>query len=550
MAEQNNSPSGAQKALNAAKEAGQMGKAAANIARGAAQGGKVGAAVAAGKEAIKNPMLVAKMAGIAFLLVFLPIMLVAMLPMVIFGAIQGFVAGVLTRVGDFFRSIPIVGALIVGISGIFGGGAGQPPPDYPVFESIAFYNAFDTAHLIYNLEQAHEIVSEGHMGQYEDMIFYLQGRVNAIPAGEYGLDTGIILGIDGHPIHFNTDGSIMGIRESSFHHNTVVVMGMYAASLFYDVESVSLEHLRSVIRDARRTHALFDYDYNIEIVQEYFFPPAPPFPEYSYRYVPIQVDTNTDGSIEGYIREYYISGWFWSYRTGDYVPNDWHWDNETQSYRPTPILVYVNRHYFTIVSLGDMIFAEIFGIYGDERLMIFAHEYAQNLMTLLTDTDMGGWLGILLEAGDMDGFYSPFPEMDWRISSPFGWRGNPFGGGGREWHNGIDIPFPTGTPIRAIADGYVITARFSSSAGNWIQIDHGIIPGIGHVISEYMHNSRNLVAVGQRVEAGQVIGEVGSTGRSTGPHLHLGIRVSGHVNEVGANHINPVSLIGLPPNRG
>ena len=60
------------------------------------------------------------------------------------------------------------------------------------------------------------------------------------------------------------------------------------------------------------------------------------------------------------------------------------------------------------------------------------------------------------------------------------------------------------------------------------------------MISEYMHNSRNLVTVGQRVDAGQVIAEVGSTGRSTGPHLHLGILVNGI-------HVNPVAFIGSPP---
>jgi len=190
-----------------------------------------------------------------------------------------------------------------------------------------------------------------------------------------------------------------------------------------------------------------------------------------------------------------------------------------------------------------MIFAEIFGISENEQLMTFAHEYARNLMSLLTDTDMGGWFGIILEAGEVEGFYSPFPNMNWRISSPFGWRDNPFGIGGREFHDGIDIPKPIGTPIRAVADGYVILSQFSSSAGNWIRIDHGYIPGIGHVVSEYMHNSRNLVTVTNprtRVSAGQVIAEVGSTGRSTGAHLHLNIVVN-------SQRVNPISFIGRPP---
>lgn len=109
-----------------------------------------------------------------------------------------------------------------------------------------------------------------------------------------------------------------------------------------------------------------------------------------------------------------------------------------------------------------------------------------------------------------------------KISSYFGYRDNPFGTGGTEYHNGIDIPASTGTPIMAVSGGQVAWSYHSSSAGNWVGIDHG-----NGIYSVYMHMSTRKVEEGDYVTAGQVIGLVGSTGRSTGPHLHLGIRVNG-----------------------
>ena len=108
------------------------------------------------------------------------------------------------------------------------------------------------------------------------------------------------------------------------------------------------------------------------------------------------------------------------------------------------------------------------------------------------------------------------------ISSYFGMRNNPFGGSSTEFHNGIDIPAPTGTPIIAVSGGQVAWSYLSSSAGNWIGIDHG-----NGTYSVYMHMSSRLVKEGDYVTAGQTIGLVGSTGRSSGPHLHLSIRVDG-----------------------
>lgn len=101
------------------------------------------------------------------------------------------------------------------------------------------------------------------------------------------------------------------------------------------------------------------------------------------------------------------------------------------------------------------------------------------------------------------------------ISSQFGVRG------GRP-HEGIDIAAPNGTVVRAVAAGKVVYADWAGTYGLLIKIDHG-----GGVETRYAHNSRITVSPGATVEAGQVIARVGSTGRSTGPHLHFEVRING-----------------------
>ncbi len=107
-----------------------------------------------------------------------------------------------------------------------------------------------------------------------------------------------------------------------------------------------------------------------------------------------------------------------------------------------------------------------------------------------------------------------------RVTSPYGYRICPFHG--RELHSGIDIGAPSGQAVVAAQDGVVIEARYSSSYGNMVIISHG-----GGVTSLYAHQSAILVSNGQRVSKGQTIGRVGSTGYSTGPHLHFEIRKNG-----------------------
>ena len=121
--------------------------------------------------------------------------------------------------------------------------------------------------------------------------------------------------------------------------------------------------------------------------------------------------------------------------------------------------------------------------------------------------------------GDIN-FIWPCPSSS-RITSGFGGRSSPTEGAPSN-HKGIDIGASTGSDILAAAGGTVTISTYSSSAGNYIMISHG-----GGVSTVYMHCSQRLVEVGDTVSQGQVIAKVGSTGYSTGPHLHFEIRSGG-----------------------
>jgi len=108
-----------------------------------------------------------------------------------------------------------------------------------------------------------------------------------------------------------------------------------------------------------------------------------------------------------------------------------------------------------------------------------------------------------------------------RLSSNFGMRQDPVYGGVKK-HNGVDLSSPSGTPILAVASGRVVSAGWHYAYGLNIEIEHG--PGWR---SRYAHAKLLYVKVGQTVDSGQFIGQVGSTGRSTGPHLHFEIWQNG-----------------------
>lgn len=107
-------------------------------------------------------------------------------------------------------------------------------------------------------------------------------------------------------------------------------------------------------------------------------------------------------------------------------------------------------------------------------------------------------------------------------SSSYGWRIDPFNGN-KAFHEGLDFTANSGAPIYAAADGIVTTAERTPDYGNLVKVDHG-----SGLETRYAHASRLLVKVGERVVKGQKIAEVGSTGRSTGPHLHYEIRLNGN----------------------
>ena len=107
------------------------------------------------------------------------------------------------------------------------------------------------------------------------------------------------------------------------------------------------------------------------------------------------------------------------------------------------------------------------------------------------------------------------------VGSNYGWRVDPITGQSA-LHTGLDFPSPIGTPILAAAGGVVVTQEFHPAYGNMIEVDHG-----NQLVTRYAHTSRTLVKQGDIVRRGQKIAEVGTTGRSTGPHLHFEVLVQG-----------------------
>jgi lysostaphin len=128
-------------------------------------------------------------------------------------------------------------------------------------------------------------------------------------------------------------------------------------------------------------------------------------------------------------------------------------------------------------------------------------------------------------------------------SSSFGWRLDPFTGR-TAMHEGVDFPAPVGTPIVAAAGGVVTVAEFHPQYGNLLEIDHG-----NDLTTRYAHTSRILVHVGDIVRRGQHVADVGTTGRSTGPHLHFEVRIRGVAQDprkflaAGANQAKLAALV-------
>ena len=113
------------------------------------------------------------------------------------------------------------------------------------------------------------------------------------------------------------------------------------------------------------------------------------------------------------------------------------------------------------------------------------------------------------------------PVLAKAVGSPFGWRSDPITGQSA-LHTGLDFQASTGTPIYAAAGGVVVVQEYHPAYGNMVEIDHG-----NNIVTRYAHASKTLVQRGDLVKRGQKIAEVGTTGRSTGPHLHFEVLVNG-----------------------
>lgn len=125
------------------------------------------------------------------------------------------------------------------------------------------------------------------------------------------------------------------------------------------------------------------------------------------------------------------------------------------------------------------------------------------------------------------------PVIGGAYNSNFGWRLDPFNGQ-HSYHEGIDFAGSLGTPILAAAGGVVVYAEYHAAYGNMVEIDHG-----NDLITRYAHASKLLVKVGDMVLRGAKIAEMGSTGRSTGTHLHFEVRQRGV-------SVNPAQFLQLP----
>lgn len=132
---------------------------------------------------------------------------------------------------------------------------------------------------------------------------------------------------------------------------------------------------------------------------------------------------------------------------------------------------------------------------------------------------------------EADATPSRAPVAQSYITSGFGGRADPFGGGS-QYHKGIDFDANTGDPVLAVADGVVSYSGQRSGYGNVVEVDHG-----NGYVTRYAHNSRLLVQVGQLVRVGHELAKAGSTGRSTGAHVHFEVWENGHV-------VNPRKFLG------
>jgi murein DD-endopeptidase MepM/ murein hydrolase activator NlpD len=199
---------------------------------------------------------------------------------------------------------------------------------------------------------------------------------------------------------------------------------------------------------------------------------------------------------------------------------------------------------------GEFDFDEAVGVGGAEGASsdMPPRELAQGLDDLQARFDASGQQLSVLESLlfnrqlDRNATPSRMPLAKTYITSGFGGRADPFGGGG-ERHKGIDFKANAGDPVLSVADGVVSFSGVRSGYGNVIEVDHG-----NGYVTRYAHNSRLLVKPGDLVRAGQTVAKAGSTGRSTGAHVHFEVWEGGRVVNprkfLGENTATPVGVRG------
>lgn len=151
-------------------------------------------------------------------------------------------------------------------------------------------------------------------------------------------------------------------------------------------------------------------------------------------------------------------------------------------------------------------------------------EYLDRLAnaTRLEEVNQQDLLRILRERRDTLANMPSIWPLNGFVTSSFGMRASPFGGGNRRFHKGLDIVSRIGTPIVAPAQGEVIMSAPDGAYGNSVEINHG-----SGIVTKYAHMQRCAVQAGQWVKRGEIVGYVGTSGRTTGPHLHYEVRLNG-----------------------
>ena len=186
------------------------------------------------------------------------------------------------------------------------------------------------------------------------------------------------------------------------------------------------------------------------------------------------------------------------------------------------------ERYTVAIPITDM--AEVYGNIENTLRLQISEEQKSNADSVYNLVRYGvaggseGWIpGADMPFIGADGFCSPIGSgWERRVTSEFGNRIDPITGQ-RRGHTGMDLAVPTGTPIRAALPGTVTVSKYNAGGyGYYVMIDHG-----SGLVTLYGHCSQLLARVGQTVQAGDIIALSGSTGRSTGPHLHFEVRVNG-----------------------